>query len=143
MTRHNLNQHLDWFLGSSLTEPPQPAYAPPPTSSFPNPSSLPQEVESLELARIVEEVDNNVHSPARQPEFVRPTLPASVLNAQEGHDMARLQSGPKSSKKPQLLSERIPVALQSSTPISVRRPATSLKDQYNAQWETKSHSKKL
>lgn len=135
MTRHNLNQHLHWLLGSSLTEPPQPAYAPPLTSSVEDASSLPQEVEHLGLDTIVEEANSNVHSSARQPEFVRPTLPASVLNTQGGHEMARLQSGPKSSNKPRLLSEHIPVALQIPAPTSIRRPGTSLKDQYSAQWE--------
>lgn len=137
MTRHNLNQHLRWLLGSLATEPPRPAYAPLLASSGENALSLPQEVERLGLDSIVEETDSYVHSSARQPEFVRPTLPASILNAQGGHEMARLQSGPKLSNKPRLLSEHIPVALQPPTPISIRKPGTSLRDQYSAQWERK------
>lgn len=137
MTRHNLHQHLHWLLGSLPTEPRQPAYAPVPTSSVENASSLPQEVERLGLDTIVEETDSNVESSARQPEFVRPSLPASVFNSQGGHEMARLQSGPKSSNKPRLLSEHIPVALQTPTPTSIRKPGTSLKDQYSAQWENR------
>lgn len=137
MTRHNLNQHLHWLLGSLPIEPPQPAYAPLATSSVENASSLPQEVEHLELDTIVEEADKYVQSSATQPEFVRPTLPASILNTQDGQEMARLQSGPKSSNRPRLLSEHIPVALQTPTPTSIRKPGTSLKDQYNAQWERK------
>ena len=39
-----------------------------------------------------------------QPEFVRPPLPARVLEKIESEEMARLQSRPKSSKKPQLIS---------------------------------------
>ena len=137
MTRHNLNQHLHWLLGSFPTEPRQPAYAPAPTSSVEAALSLPQEVEHLALDTIVEEADSNANSSERLPEFVRPTLPASVLNAQGGHEMARLQSGPKSNNKPRLLSEHIPVALQTSRLTSIRKPGTSLKDQYSAQWERK------
>lgn len=135
MTRNNLNQHLHWFLGSTHTEPPQPAYAPPPTSSAEDAPSLPPESERLRPATIVEESDGNVDSSARQPEFVRPTTPASVLNDQGGYQMARLQSGPKSSKKPLLLSEYIPVALQTPTSTSTRKQGTSLKDQYSAKWD--------
>ena len=134
MTRHNLEQHLHWLLGSLLTEPPQPAYAPLPTSSVEDASSLPQEAERLRLDIIVEEA-SDADSSSRQPQFVRPILPASVVNTQGGHEMARLQSGPKSSNKPRLLSEHIPVALQTPTPTSIRKPGTSLKDQYSAQWE--------
>lgn len=135
MTRHNLNEHLRWLLGSLPTEPPQPAYAPPPTPKVEDVSSLPQEIERLGLDTIFEEADSNVSSSARQPEFDRPTLPASVLNTKGGHEMARLQSGPRSSNKPRLLSEHIPVALQTPKSTSIRKLGTSLKDQYSAQWE--------
>lgn len=81
------------------------------------------------------EVDGNVDSSARQPEFVRPTLPASVLNTRAGNEMARLQSGPRSSNKPRLLSEHIPVALQTPAYTSIRKPCISLKDQDSSQWE--------
>ena len=137
MTRHNLNQHLHWFLGSLPIDPPQPAYTPPPTLSVEEALSLPQEVERPGLDTIVEETDSNASSSAQQRNFVRPALPASVLNAQSGHEMARLQSGPKSSNKPRLMSEHIPAVLKASTPVSIRKPGASLKDQYNAQWERK------
>ena len=135
MTKHNLDQHLHWFLGSLPTEPLQPVYAPPSTPSAEDAQSLSQEFERLGTATIVAEIDGNVDSSARQPEFLRPTIPASVLNNQGGYEMARLQSGPKSSNKPRLLSEHIPVALQTPTSTSIRRPGTSLKDQYSAKWE--------
>lgn len=137
MTRHNLDQHLHWFLGSAPTEPQQPVYAPPPTSFTEDAPPLPQEVERLRPATIVRESDGNVDRSARQPEFVRPTTPASVLNNQGGYEMARLQSGPKSSKKPLLLSEHIPVALQTPNSTSTRKQGTSLKDQYSAKWESR------
>ena len=134
MTRHNLNQHLHWLLGSSHIEPPQPAHGPLPTSVA-DALSPPPEVEHPRLDSIVEKVDGHVNHSAQQQEFVRPTQPASVLNRQAGNEMARLQSGPKSSNKPRLLSEHIPIALQVPTPTSIRKPGTSLKDQYSAQWD--------
>lgn len=135
MTKHNLNQHLHWLLGSSSTEPPQPAYARSPPPSVEEALSLPQGLVGPGSQPNVENLNGNVDISARQPEFVRPTLPASVLNPQAGNDMARLQSGPKSSNKPRLLSEHIPVALQYPVSTTIRKPGTSLKDQYSAQWE--------
>ena len=134
MTRHNLNQHLHWLLGSLPSETPQPAYAP---SLI---SSVEQGPGNFESYRVAEDADGNVNSTARQPDFARPTLPASVLNAQAGNEMARLQSGPKSSHKPRLLSEHIPVALQTSRVSTTPKPGTSLKDQYSAQWERRPSS---
>ena len=135
MTRHNLNQHLHWLLGSLPTAPPQPAFAPLIISSVEDASPSSQDVDHLESYLVVEDADGNVNSSARQPEFVRPTTPASVLNNRAGNEMARLQSGPKSSHKPRLLSERIPVTLQTPRFPTIPKPGSSLKDQYSAQWE--------
>ena len=135
MTRHNLNQHLHWLLGSLPTEPPQPVHAPSFISSVEDASSILQDVQQLVPYSVVEDADGNVNSSARQSEFVRPASSARVLNTQAGNEMARLQSGPKSSHKPRLLSEQIPVALQTPRLATIRKPGTSLKDQYSAQWE--------
>ena len=137
MTKHNLDQHLHWLLASLPSEPPQPAHAPPPTSTVEGVLSPSQQVERPTSDPTADGVDGNVDSSAQQPEFVRPTLPASALGIQNGREMARLQSGPKLSIKPRLLSEQIPVALQTPTSNSVRKPGTSLKDRYSAQWERK------
>ena len=135
MTRHNLNQHLHWLLGSLSTEPPQPAYHRPLPPSVEEALSLPQGFVRTGSQPNVGKAGCNVDHSARQPEFVRPSLPASVLNIQAANEMARLQSGPKSSNKPRLLSENIPVALQTPPSTTLRKPGTSLKDQYSAQWE--------
>ena len=136
MTKHNLNEHLHWLIGSSIAEPPEPAYAPRYTTLFVTDAlSLSSGVEHTGLDSIVEETDGNTRSSLRQQEFVRPTLPASVLITEGEDEMARLQSGPKTSKKSRLLSERIPIALQNATTTSIRKPGTSLKDQYSAQWD--------
>ena len=131
MTRHNLNEHLHWLLRTSPIEPPRPAYAPAHASSLEDVSSLPQGAEHTILNTIFEEADSNVSSSRRQGDFVQPTSP----NLRGGHEMARLQSGPRSSNKPRLLSEHIPVALQTPTSSSIRKPGKSLKDQYSAKWE--------
>lgn len=135
MTRNNLNQHLHWLLGCLPAEPPQPPYGSLLSSSVEEASPLPQQFDHFGLHNTLEEAGSDDNSSARQPELVRSTLSASGHNTQSGHEMARLQSGPKSRNKPRLLSEHIPVALQSPGPTSTRKPGTSLKDQYSAQWE--------
>ena len=136
MTRHNLNEQLHWLLSCLPSEPPQTVYAPPTLLSADDAFPLPQDIERSRLDIVVDKADGNVDSSTQQTEeFLRPTVPASLLNTQTGNDMARLQSGPKKNNKPRLLSERIPVALQNAAPTSSRKPGPSLKDQYSAQWE--------
>ncbi|KAL8758592.1 MAG: hypothetical protein Q9184_003885 [Pyrenodesmia sp. 2 TL-2023] len=65
-------------------------------------------------------------------EFVRPSLPANALQRRHLEAMGRLQSGPKSSTKPRLLSERLPDLAQIHKQANSTRPATSLIEQYNA-----------
>lgn len=86
---------------------------------------------------------NHVGDLQVDPVFARPALPASVLKAQSKNEMARLQSGPKSNNKPRMLSERIPLSLQTPVASSVPVPSTSLKDQYNAQWASRATGKCL
>ena len=136
MTKHNLKVHLHWLIACLPTKPPQPAYGPLPPSVEDSLSPL-QDIEGSGSDASVEKLDSNVNNSAPQQKFARPSLPASVLNNQPGNEMARLQSGPKSSNKPRLLSEHIPVALQTPASTSSRKPGTSLKDQYSAQWERK------
>lgn len=144
MTRHNLREHLSWLVLSTPSQPQQPAYAPPSTESangleaFLEDASPP--LASPDIVsypspnpRALSDVDEST----LPREFARPLLPASVLNARGGDAMARLQSGPKSSHRPRLLSESIPLSLQPPTPSSIRSAGTSLTDRYNAQWEQK------
>lgn len=143
MTRHNLKEHLKWLVIPTPLQPQQLVYAPSSTefangldSSFLEgsapPLASPDPVSnSTQDPRAI----GDVHERAPPEEFVRPSLPASVLNARVGDAMARLQSGPKSTHKPRLLSESIPLSLQPPTPSSTRSTGTSLTDRYNAQWE--------
>lgn len=138
MTRHNLSQHLNWFLDSQLTEPPQPVYAPTSAGLGPDGLSQSQTVPNLSLETgNIQALPSNVNRAAEEPEFARPLQPASALNTFSCDAMARLQSGPKSGNKPRLLSENIPVPLRTPLPSTIRKPGTSLKDQYSAQWERK------
>lgn len=150
MTRHNIKDHLDWLIKAGSSQPPQPAYAPPSSGltsaldpSLAYPSSQ-QQFESIsgDLADTWG-VTKDVGIFHSRPEFARPLLPASILNAQGSDTMARLQSGTKSSNKPRLLSETIPLSLQTPTASSGRAPGTSLKDRYSAQWERRAPGKEF
>jgi len=83
---------------------------------------------------------NNARSAQTAPEFARPLFPASALNALDKDDMARLQSAPKSNNKHRLLSETIPVALQSPT-VTSRTPGKSLTDNYSARYDRRTEGK--
>ena len=144
MTKHNLREHLHWLIDTNPTEPAHRAIPPPSTvpsavlEPFPDESSQPRVLDAGVSHRCVTQIaTEKLGSPERELEFARPLLPASVLNARSRDEMARLQSGPKSNKKPRLLSENIPLSLQTPTPSSIRVPGKSLTDQYNAPWERK------
>ena len=149
MTKHNIKGHLNWLIKCGSYQPSQPAYSP---SSTGPASVIEQILEEQSTSQRAEPViqdgsgigslaEDALHPPS-EPEFVRPILPASVLNAQGKDEMARLQSGTKSSHKPRLLSETIPLSLQAN-PVSPRVPGTSLRDRYNAQWERRAPSKRF
>jgi len=145
MTKHNLREHLSWLIGCGSLQPSQLAYAPPSAglaSAFG--SFLEDQSPSQGLESVLEEpniVPNDVGGYQVEPTFARPLLPASVLNAQSKDAMARLQCGPRSNNKPRMLSENIPLSLQTPTTSSARASGTSLKDQYNAQWTPRATGK--
>ena len=148
MTKHNIKEHLDWLIKCTSFQPPQPVYAPPSTGldsalkPFPDSQSPPQRLDNLETATL-DAVDSpeKVDGPHPPPEFAKPLLPASKLTSQNNDAMARLQSGTKTSHKPRLLSESLPLSLQTPSTSSSNVPRTSLKDRYNAQWERKAPGK--
>lgn len=145
MTKNNLREHLGWLIECGPCQPSQSIRTPPSAElaialgPYLETQSLPQVSES-----IVEEstgVPSHVGDSQVDKIFARPALPASVLNAQSKDEMARLQSGPKSNNKPRMLSERIPLSLQTPVAASAPIPSTSLKDQYNAQWALRATGK--
>ena len=136
MTKNNLREHLSWLLKTNSRNA---SHSPTTTSldavsllessnsfvSTPTTSRTSQSPTSLPATQ------SNVLNSNAIPEFAKPTLPASLLKAQSRNDMARLQSGPKASNKPRLLSETTPVSLLAQTSSSARESSTSLAAQYN------------
>lgn len=148
MTKNNIEDHLAWLINCGSLQPQQPVPAlqftggsnASPTFSDGPPSS--QRAEGIYGETSGGSVGNSdVSIFPSEPEFIRPVLPASALKTQGKDAMARLQAGSKSSHKPRLLSESIPLSLQTPTAPSTRAPGTSLKDRYSAQWERKAPGK--
>ena len=105
MTRNNLKEHLEWLLRSSpLASPASPAIV---TTSRP---TRPAEHQG-ELSQLQDNIrpgtDEGTGTTTKlEDAFVRPPLPPKVLKRLEEEEMARLQSGPRTGKKPRLLSSR-------------------------------------
>ena len=140
MTFHNLSAHLSWLLG---TKP----FAILPTPRSPQGSGTPEWAEKPDTQSAspvldqrkspVDQVVASGHGAdlgPRNPEFARPALPARLVSGGEINSMARLQSGPKSSTKPRLLSQASPCVLNTPTTGGGRASGTSLKDQYSAHY---------
>ena len=148
MTRHNLSQHLTWLIGSNPLHPSQPIFTPPstatPSVSEPTLEDPPPPLVFADpLSRVSgpQVTSKDVLGQGSQTEFIRPSVPASVLNTYGTETMARLQSGPRSGHKPRLLSESIPTSVQTPS-VSVPRPlGQSLREHYTAKWEQSPLSK--
>lgn len=139
MTRHNLQAHLSWLLVSQHNVPASPPAIPPSVASTitlgAEPYSLSQfQSQTADGAGSHETLTPGTNGRTFQEseEFVRPSLPASALQRQHLEAMGRLQSGPKASTKPRLLSERLPELAQSHKQSNQSCSATSLVEQYNA-----------
>ena len=146
MTENNLGVHLRWLLNCGSLQPPQPTYAPPPIESSIAPEdahllaqTLDDTCADAEDEELCSTTNNRSH--IRPHDIARVQQSASRINARINDAMAKLQSGPKTSNKPRLLSEILPVTLQTPTPFTSRPPGTSLKDQYSARWNRKTAGK--
>jgi len=136
MTKHNIRDHLNWLIKCGSSQPSQPVYVNAAQSLLDDRPSLQKFGRADDYSTDLRALQRDVGSLHSEPQFARPSLPASILNAHGGNTMARLQSGPKSGHKPRLLSEAVPLSLQTPTSSSTpRAPGTSLKDRYNARWE--------
>lgn len=139
MTRHNLRCHLEWLLQSKINIPASPPVVQPSASSSATLGAEPfslsqfpkQTSEDLDLGGDPRSSFNGSGS-ANNEEFAHPSLPASILLTQASATMGRLQSGSRSSKKPQLLSSVLPELAQTPKQPPASRQVTSLGDQYNA-----------
>lgn len=140
MTRHNLQTHLAWLLGS-----PHDAYIPRPTiAPLANPIvALGAEPYSLSqfqslnneepLIDRTPSVVTNGHTFSDREQSVRPSFPSGTsAQLQSSETMARLQSGIGSNTKPRLISRALPELAQTPKQLPTARPGTSLGDQYNA-----------
>ena len=136
MTKNNLREHLSWLLKSASTNNLHSASGEslktvallgPSNASIPTPFIG----SSAASSTLISKRNDNATSFNADPAFARPNLPTSLLRAQSRDDMARLQSGPKSSNRPKLLSESTPASLQAPTPSSVHEHRHSLAAQYN------------
>ena len=139
MTKNNLDAHLTWLFSSS-TSVPYPPHSDVATTQASN-------IESEDPLHI--DLSREVRTPyGPEPSVCDVEVPSQLfsvgvtqnsdeaLSVQDRKTMARLQSGPKSSTKSKLLSQGL--LGQERTPRSqkTRTPSTSLKDQYNALYET-------
>lgn len=141
MTSHNLREHLQWLLVSKPFAPPE-AITTPHTQLASTQGAAETAVEASvqvlpssapELVWTAE--SGNAAESARKPEFIRPAIP-NRSNCSTGlEDMARLQSGPRSTNKPRLLSHASSDPLQLPTPRTAHTTRISLTDQYKAAYE--------
>ena len=102
MTKNNLKEHLEWLLrSSSLASALSSATVTPSRSTRP----VEHQAELFKLQDNTRAVTDQGRDtkPKVEDEFVRPPLPPKVLKRLEEEEMARLQSGPRTGKKPRLL----------------------------------------
>ena len=138
MTRNNLNEHLTWILGtkaslplqsgqfdipvlsqsSSVRAPATQQNEPSFTTTGPKPASRSDATESEEV-----------------PQFLRPAVPSREQKRPVPGEMARLQSGPKSSTKSRLLSHAPPSEVKTPGSHGPRVIGSSLRDQYHAAFD--------
>lgn len=110
MTRNNLPEHLTWLIASIPSNPPpprQPGEQPPPQiiSGHNNEQSLPE----TDISRSIQCPDDGVSDGGGGEDYSENPKPSTsevpVFLADE--TMARLQSGPRTSKKSCLLSQPV------------------------------------
>lgn len=142
MTKNNLDAHLTWLFSSSTFFPPTPY---PPQSDVATAQASSIESEDPWHVDLRDKVSAlygpkptacDVEIPEQhfaQPDTHKSDESLGVLNHKT---MARLHSGPKSSTKSKLLSQGLSGQVQTPRSQKSRAPSTSLKDQYNALYET-------
>ncbi len=139
MTKNNLNAHLSWLVGSSPFVPPTPGPTPlsvesalPFSSGSEDPlHGEPTPVASHPVNRIGHDVvvADLLSASANRQHPANTQIPNNIRN------MARLQSGPKSDKKPKLMSQGPLEALRTPRTNHNRPLSSSLRDQYSAPYE--------
>jgi len=137
MTKNNLRHHLDWILGSRPCFPLDNGQIAHPACSQSSPDVLPS-AESSAHTPISDSNTygrNNDTGPRVDFQFLRLALPSQVKRRADSEGMARLQSGPSSTRKSRLLSRITPAKVQCLTPYTSRPPGSTLQDQYSAAFD--------
>lgn len=141
MTSHNLREHLHWLLVSKPFAPPEGIPTPHIQSASTQGGAeildtAPVQVSSSTPPEPIGPAESgNAAGPGRNPEFIRPAIPNRSNSSTGLEDMARLQSGPRSTNKPRLLSHASSDPLQLPTPRTAHTARISLTDQYKAAYE--------
>lgn len=136
MTRNNLREHLTWLIASNPSNPP-------PQGSHTE-NSLPPLIlpdgNSERLLSVTELLhrggcsNNGGPRPGEQESYSenQRSFTSQVPVFPTDQNMARLQSGPRSSNKPRLLSQPILDPLQTPKAFQSLDPHTSRRNQFNA-----------
>lgn len=133
MTVHNLEEHLTWLFASNPSKPPP--TAPSTASRFPTDARPGSRcTPSLRVDRISHTAnaneafargDGDNHSASQYP-----STSSKSVDARDGNNMARLQSAPRSTTKPRLLSERPTNSSQTPKASQCQISGRSLRDRY-------------
>lgn len=133
MTKNNLREHLNWLLHSESAPPAPPSRPAAHLQLTESGSILDNEAGILSSAGPLG-LTLRTANDANSVRGTRPQLPLSIAESNDA--MARLQLPAKSNTKPRLLSENVPLSLQTPQPAH-RTSGLSLKDQYKARYDRK------
>lgn len=141
MTKHNLNVHLTWLVGSSTFVPPPPGptlqsldVALPFSSGSEDPLN---EVHApvIDLRIAGRSIGHDVGNPRPLSASAINQLPANTSTGEASENMARLQSGPKVNNRSKLLSQGSLQVFRTPKQNLSRPWSSSLRDQYSAPYE--------
>lgn len=139
MTNNNLNTHLSWLVGSSSFVPPPPRATPLSVESVFPYSSGSEDPLHGEPTPVASHPVNRAGHDVLFADLLSASAnrhhPANTQVSNNTRNMARLQSGPKSDKKPMLISQGPLEALRTPRINHNRPSSSSLRDQYNAPYE--------
>ena len=144
MTKNNLGEHLSWLCISNSSKPPPGSSVP--VITDPSTAGLPDDQDLGFVAAQEESLEPEINAsyPTRNSSsypgtgHLDPGLRAHPSDtshiSHEAQSMARLQSGPKSAAKKQLLSQNVPVQLPSPIATDTSSSRRPIRDVYNAQF---------
>ena len=151
MTKSNLDEHLSWLCISKPSKPPPGLPAPLDVDAAVgnfgddqefNTTVAQEEAISCDANASPRDVDASPYQPETNSERpgIRRSDPGTGDSSHEVHPMARLQSGPKSATKNQLLSQLGPTHLTPPVITDTGSSRRQIRDSYNAQFRTQTIS---